>query len=90
MGASGADGSTACIQGRALLHVDEVAVKDEDAGREPNVKAMFKEGDAITVRGCAFLWGCRQLCFTPLMSKRRCFASHCLRLWRCAVLVFSV
>ena len=42
----------ACVsrQGRALLHVDEVAVKDEDAGREPNVKAMFKEGDAITVR----------------------------------------
>ncbi len=42
-------------KGRALLHVDEVAVKDEDAGREPNVRALFKEGDELAVRPCACL-----------------------------------
>ena len=41
--------------GRAMLHVDEVAVKPEDEGKEPNVRALFKEGDALTVRGLALV-----------------------------------
>lgn len=44
---------------RAMLHVDEVAVKPGEEGREPNVRAMFKEGEELTVRAaCA---GCPRL-----------------------------
>ena len=35
---------------RAMLHVDEVAVKPGEEGRDPNVRAMFKEGDELKVR----------------------------------------
>lgn len=35
---------------RGLLHVDEVAIPEGDSSREPNLRAMFSEGEAIKVR----------------------------------------
>ena len=35
---------------RGLLHVDEVAVPEGDTSREPNIRAMFSEGDEVKVR----------------------------------------
>ena len=49
---------------RAMLHVDEVATKPGEEGREPNVRAMFKEGDELKVRRlcCYFIAGCVRAC----------------------------
>lgn len=35
---------------RGLLHADEVAVPEGGGGRDPNIRAMFSEGDEIKVR----------------------------------------
>lgn len=40
---------------RGLLHVDEVAVPENDTGRDPNIKAMYNPGDEIKVRACSIL-----------------------------------
>ena len=35
---------------RGLLHVDEVVVPEGDKSREPNLRAMFSEGEEVKVR----------------------------------------
>lgn len=35
---------------RGLLHVDEVTIAEGDSSREPNLRAMFSEGEEIKVR----------------------------------------